>query len=154
VDPNLVFWSVALANLGVVVFCTSMGVRRIRAKDVAGHRRMMFTAISLVVLFLLSYVVKVGMLGREDKSAWTGFDFAILYIHELCVTSMLIGGAVAIYRAARFRAGLGPKLKLPPGTNPLKGLQAHRRAGWVAVVGSVLGFVTAIGVLAGMFART
>jgi uncharacterized membrane protein YozB (DUF420 family) len=153
VDPNLVFWSAALANLGVVVFCTSTGVKRIRAKDVAGHRRMMFTAISLVIFFLVSYLVKVGMLGREDKSAWTTFDFVILYLHELCVTSMLIGGAIAIYRAAKFRAGLGPNLKLPPDTNPLQGLQRHRRAGWVAVVGSVLGFVTAIGVLAGMFAR-
>lgn len=152
-DLNLVFWSAALANLAVVVFCTASGVRRIRAKDVAGHRRMMFTAISLVVLFLVSYVVKVGLLGREDKSAWTALDFAILYVHELCVTSMLIGGAIAVYRAAKFRAGLGPNLKLPPDTDPLKGLAGHRRAGWLAVVGSVLGFVTAIGVLAGMFAR-
>jgi uncharacterized membrane protein YozB (DUF420 family) len=128
-------------------------VRRIRAKDVAGHRRMMYTAISLVVLFLASYVVKVGMLGREEKLEWTPFDFTILYIHELCVTTMLIGGALAIYRAAKFRAGLGPNLKLPPDTDPLQGLERHRRAGWVAVVGSVLGFLTAIGVLAGMFAR-
>ena len=152
-DPNLLFWSGALANLAVVVFCTLNGVKRIRAKDVAGHRRMMVTAISLVVLFLVSYVVKVGMLGREDKSAWTTFDYAVLYIHELCVTSMLIGGAIAIYRAAKFRAGLGPNLKLPPDDNPLQGLERHRKAGWVAVVGSLLGFVTAIGVLAGMFAR-
>lgn len=152
-DPNLFFWSAALTDLGVVVFCTFTGVRRIRAKDVAGHRRMMYTAISLVVLFLASYVVKVGMLGREEKLEWTPFDFTILYIHELCVTTMLIGGALAIYRAAKFRAGLGPNLKLPPDTDPLQGLERHRRAGWVAVVGSVLGFLTAIGVLAGMFAR-
>jgi len=153
VDPNLVFWSVALANLAVVVACALTGVRRIRAKDVAGHRRMMLAAMSLVVLFLASYAVKVRVLGKEDKSMWTTLDFAVLYVHETCVVVMLIGSAIALYRAARFRAGLGPNLKLPPDTNPIQGLRAHRRAGRIAVAGSVLGFVTAIGVLAGMFAR-
>lgn len=152
-DPNLVFWSAALLNLGVIVFCTYSGVRRIRARDVAGHRRSMLTGMSLVGLFLVAYVAKVGLLGREDKSDWTRFDFAVLYVHELCVVAMLVGAGIALYRVARFRAGLGPGLVLPPDTNPLQGLQAHRRAGWVAVLGSVLGFVTAIGVLAGMFAR-
>ena len=132
-DPNLAFWSLALANLAVVVACAWTGVRRIRAKDVAGHRRMMLTSMSLVGLFLVSYAMKVRVLGREDKTAWTTFDFAVLYLHEACVVVMLVGGALALYRAAKFRAGLGPNWKLPPDTNPLAGLRGHRRAGRFAV---------------------
>ena len=152
-DPNLLFWSGALANLGVIVFCTFTGVQRIRAKDVVGHRRRMITAMALIAGFLVAYLLKVGMMGREDKSAWTTLDFVILYVHEVCVVAMLAGSAVALYRAAKFRAGLGPNLKLPPDENPLEGIERHKRAGKVAVWGSLLGFVTAMGVLAGMFAR-
>ncbi len=152
-DPHLGFWSAALANLGVIVLCTTTGVRRIRAGDVAGHRRRMLTGMSLIGLFLVAYIGKVVVLGREDKSAWTTLDFAVLYGHEVCVISMLIGGALALYRAARFRKGLGAGLRLPPAEQPLEGRRGHRRAGWIAVVGSVLGLATSIGVLAGMFAR-
>ena len=152
-DANLAFWSGALANLGVIVFCTLTGVQRIRAKDVVGHRRRMVIAMSLVGAFLVAYIVKVAALGREDKTGWTTLDFVILYTHEICVIAMLAGGGVALYRAAKFRAGLGPKLKLPPDDDPLEGFERHKRAGKVAVWSSLAGFITAIGVLAGMFAR-
>jgi hypothetical protein len=64
---------------------------------------------------------------------------------------MLLGGAVAGFRAWRFRHRLGPDFELPEG--PLPGGALHRRAGRVAAVGAALGFLTAVGVLAGMFAR-
>ena len=94
-DANLVFWSGALVNLGVIVFCTLTGVQRIRAKDVVGHRRRMLIAMSLVGAFLVAYVLKVAMLGREDKTDWATLDFVILYTHEFFVTAMLAGSAVA-----------------------------------------------------------
>ena len=147
------FWSGALVNLGVIVFCTLTGVQRIRAKDVVGHRRRMLIAMSLVGAFLVAYVLKVAMLGREDKTDWATLDFVILYTHEFFVTAMLAGSAVALYRAAKFRAGLGPNLRLPPDENPLQGVERHKRAGRVAVWTSLLGFLTAIGVLLVMFAR-
>jgi arylsulfatase A-like enzyme len=65
---------------------------------------------------------------------------------------MLVGGAVAGYRAWRFRPRLGPALELPP--EPLPGRLWHRRAGWTALVGALFAFLTAAGVLAGMFARS
>ena len=46
-DPNLLFWAASLANLALVVGFALQGVRRIRQRDVRGHRRLMVTASSL-----------------------------------------------------------------------------------------------------------
>lgn len=150
-DPKLLYWCGALANLGVILGCVALGVRRVRRGDVAGHRRLMLTSVALVGLFLVSYLLKVALLGKEDRSAWTTLDHAVLYVHELCVAAMLLGGGLAVFRTRRFRARLGPGLALP--TEPLPGVGLHRRAGRVAAIGALLAFVTAAGVLAGMFAR-
>lgn len=150
-DPKLLYWSGALLNLGVMLVCISVGVRRVRRGDVAGHRRMMLTSAALVAFFFVSYGFKVGLLGKEDRSQWSGLDFAVLYVHELCITVMLLAGGWAAFRAWRFRDRLGPGLALP--SEPLPGAAVHRRAGRVAAVGALLAFVTAAGVLAGMFAR-
>jgi uncharacterized membrane protein YozB (DUF420 family) len=152
VDAKLVFWCVALANLAAIVLCATTGVRAVRRGDVRTHRIRMLTAASLVGLFLVSYLVKVAVLGREDRSLWTALDRTVLYIHETCVALMLGGGAFAAFRAWRFRARLGPAWVLPR-DGALPGRSQHRRAGWLAVVGASLAFVTAGGVLAGMFAR-
>jgi putative membrane protein len=153
VDPKLLFWCAALANLGAIVLSAATGVRAVRRGDVRTHRRRMLTSAALVGLFLVAYLLKVALLGREDRSLWSGLDRAVLYVHELCVAAMLGGGGYAAWRALAFRARLGPALALPR-DGVLPGRELHRRAGWVAVVGAALAFVTAGGVLAGMFART
>ena len=150
-DPKLLYWTGAFVNLGVIVYCVLRGVAAIRRGEVRRHRRLMLTGAGLIGLFLASYVVKVVALGKEDRSLWTPLDYGILYVHELCIAAMLLAGGVALFRAWRFRRALGPDLVLPPG--PLPGGASHRRAGKLAVVGALLGFVTAAGVLVGMFAR-
>jgi len=150
-DPKLLYWCAALVNLGVIVGCVARGVGHIRAGEVRRHRTMMLSAAGLVLLFFVSYAAKVVALGKEDRSLWTGLDHTILYVHETCVAAMLLAGVLAVWRAWRFRHALGPDLALP--AEPLAGGRFHRRAGWTAVVGAVLAFVTAAGVLAGMFAR-
>jgi uncharacterized membrane protein YozB (DUF420 family) len=150
-DAKLLYWSGALLNLGVILACVTVAVRRVRRGDVAGHRRLMLASAGLVGLFFVSYGLKLALLGREDRSLWTGLDHAVLYLHELCVAAMLLGGGLAGFRAWRFRHRLGPDFQLPEGSLP--GGALHRRAGRVAAVGAGLAFVTAAGVLAGMFAR-
>ena len=152
-SANLWFWSLALVTLGATVACAIHGVRRIRAKDVAGHKRMMTSASSLIGLFLVAYVVKVVMLGHEDKSAWTQLDYTILYTHEMGIAGLLLGGIVALYRAWWFRGRLGANLVLPPESDPLAGRAWHRRAGYTAVVGGAIAFATAVAVLTRMFIR-
>ena len=153
-DAALVFWSAALVDLAAVVGCAVFGVRRIRRGDVRGHRRLMQSAAALVGLFLAAYLLKLRLLGHEDRSLWTRLDHAVLYVHELCVAAMLVGGVLALLRARRFRSQLGEALALPRDGEPLRGGSEHRRAGWIAVVGALTGLATAAAVLAGMYART
>jgi uncharacterized membrane protein YozB (DUF420 family) len=153
VDPKLVYWSLALANMAAVLALAGRGVRAIRRNDVARHRRAMTAAAGLVVLFLVSYVVKSLVLGREDLAVWSAAARTNLWVHESFVTGMLLAGATAFVlgrRLARTRRVSGrPEDPLP---GPAR-LARHRRFGWAALVCAVFGLLTACGVLAGMFAR-
>ena len=151
-NPKLVYWTVALANLAVIVACGTRGVRAIRRGEVRAHRRMMLSASALVGLFLVSYLAKVAWLGKEDRSGWTALDHVILGTHELCIAAMLLGGGYALFRALRFQARLRPGWSIPPG-DALPGRAQHRRAGTVAKWSGALAFITAIGVWAGMLFR-
>ena len=142
-DSNLLFWAASLANLGMVVFCATQGVRRIRARDVRGHRRLMITASSLVFLFLFSYVLKVVFLGKEQRETWSEATKIVLYLHETAVFVMLVAGAVAGYRAWCFRHTLGDGPLSDPVEASRRQRLSHRRAGRTAVVASVAAFVTA-----------
>jgi uncharacterized membrane protein YozB (DUF420 family) len=153
VNANLAYWTGALANLAVVVWCGASGVRAVRRGEVRTHRRMMLVATALVALFLVSYLLKVAWLGKEDRSAWSSLDYAILYVHETCIAAMLVAGGIALFRALRFQARLRPDWSIPPGRDALPGRDLHRRAGSVAKWGGALAFVSAIGVWAGMLLR-
>jgi uncharacterized membrane protein YozB (DUF420 family) len=152
-DPTLAYWSWALANFAGVVACAGLGVRGIRRRDVRTHRRYMLASAVLVGLFLLSYVVKVIFLGREDLGLWSAPSRAVLRIHETCIFVMLVAGATAGTRAWRFRRSLPTGLLPPPSEATQRGRLAHRRAGRVAVVASVLALATAALTLASMYAR-
>jgi uncharacterized membrane protein YozB (DUF420 family) len=151
IDVTLAYWTWAFANLFLVVAFGITGIRRIRRRLARGHRRMMLTAVSLVGLFLVSYVIKVIVLGREDRSSWSQASLWTLYVHEAFVAAMLVAAGIALMRARRF----GP---LQDGAPPApeareRGRRVHRHAGRVAAAASVLALLTAAGVLAGMYAR-
>jgi hypothetical protein len=112
---------------------------------------MMQISAALVGAFLLSYLVKVGVLGKEDRSLWSTFDVWTLYIHELCVMAMLVAGGVAALRARRF-GEVRETAPPAPDARP-DDLRVHRVAGKVAVVASVFALLTAGMVLLGMYSR-
>jgi uncharacterized membrane protein YozB (DUF420 family) len=148
---TLAYWTWAFANLFLVVALGIAGVRRIRRRQARGHRRSMLTASALVGLFLVSYVVKVIVLGREDRSSWSQESLWTLYAHEVCVAAMLVAAAIALSCTRRF----GP---LRDGEPPApeareRSRRIHRRAGRVAVAASALALLTAAAVLAGMYRR-
>jgi hypothetical protein len=68
VDPKLVYWTAALTNLAVIIACLLSGAAHIRRGDLRGHRHRMLGAAALVALFLVSYALKLVLLGREDRS--------------------------------------------------------------------------------------
>jgi hypothetical protein len=109
---------------------------------------------SLLVLgFLVSYLLKVPLLGREDMSVWSVRDVWVLRIHELFVLQMLGGGAIAWIQSRRL---IGTRLVSLDPADPIpdpRSVRIHRLAGRTAVIGALLAFLSAIGVLAGMFGR-
>jgi len=152
-DPRLVYWTFALLDLCVVVGFAAAGVVALRRGDVTRHRRRMLTAAALVGIFLLSYLAKVALLGREHLASWEAESVWVLRIHELWVFTMLVAGAVAGSRALRLRhtrnATRDPKD--PPA--PASLVRWHRRAGWTAVCAAALALGFALLVLAGMYRR-
>ncbi len=152
-DAKLIYWTGAFINFGVVCGLAAVGVKRIRARDVRGHRRMMLASSALVIGFVLSYLLKVMFLGRENLKVWDPLSLWSLHIHESWIAVMILGGAYAGYRAWTFRRSLPTTGLLEDRLSPVKSRRHHRVAGWIAVVGSLCAFATASLVLYGMYAR-
>lgn len=150
-DPRLLYWSWALVNMVCVVGCALEGVRRIRRRDVEVHRRLMVTAGILVALFVVSYAFKLQLLGKEDLASWSEASILLLRVHETCVLAMLAGGGYAGILAYRFLRNRPVAGGAAPSN--VRRRRSHRRAGWVAVLASSLGVLTAAFVLQGMYSR-
>jgi uncharacterized membrane protein YozB (DUF420 family) len=150
-DPKVIYWTAAFANMLAAVTLAVLGVRRIQRAEIAGHQRLMKTAALLVVLFVVSYGVKLALLGREALELWEPRFRNVLRFHELCVLTMVLAGSRALYLATTRR------LADPPTPNHVdaraRSARSHRRAGWTALVSSALGALTAGYVLYGMYAR-
>jgi uncharacterized membrane protein YozB (DUF420 family) len=152
-DPRLAYWSFALAVMAGVVAFAFTGVRAVRHGNVTRHRRCMLSAAALVGVFVLSYVVKLLVLGREDRSGWGATSIWVLRIHELCVFAMLLAGGRAGAKALRLRLTRNATGRPEDAPAPAPLAQAHRRAGRLAVAAAALGFALATLVLAGMYRR-
>ena len=141
VDPKLVYWSAALANMIAIVALAAFGVGRARRREIAGHRRLMLSAAALVALFLVSYVAKVWLLGREALELWEAHYVFTLRFHETCVLAMVLAGTRAIWLGAK------------SGFADPKRARSHRRAGRTALVAAAFGVASAGYVLFGMYER-
>ena len=149
-DPRLLYWTAAWLNMALVTALAVAGVAAIRSGRIEAHRARMITASVLVGLFLVSYPIKVALLGREHLAAWPELQVAILRFHELCIAVMVVGGSTALglARALGLRAAPEQARKRRPGL-----VSIHRLAGRIAVGGTVLGLLSAGAILAGMWAR-
>ncbi len=153
IDPKALFWTGALINMLVILGCAGFGIRNVRAGRVHVHKRLMLTGVWLVVLFLVSYVAKSFVLGKEDLHTWGEFHVSVLRFHETCVTIMLIAGGLALFTGLRTHLDAEDR---PEGEDPLwfaGRVRLHRRAGRTAVVASALGVASAAIVLYGMYTR-
>jgi hypothetical protein len=152
-DPRLAYWTFALLDLGAVVGFAIAGISALRRGDVPRHHRRMLTAAALVGLFLLSYVVKLAVLGREDRASWEPFSIWMLRIHELCVFTMLVAGGIAGTRALRLRRTRNATRDPRDPPAPANLVRWHRGAGKTAVCAAALALGFAGLVLAGMYRR-
>lgn len=152
-DPKLFFWTLALADLGLLCVFALMGVRHARRGEIARHKRAMKISTLLVVGFLGAYLVKIGLVGREDMSVWSPLDVWVLRIHEVFVLQMLLAGGVAWSRGRKLESTrLVTHDENDPVPDPAT-VRLHRLAGRTAVIGALCGFVMAVGVLFGMYGR-
>ena len=152
-NPGLLFWTAALVNLAIVCAMALLGVRCARRGEIARHRRAMKVASWMVVAFLLAYVLKVFLIGREDMSSWSSVELWVLRIHELFVMGMLVAGAAAwIHSRSLVATRIATRDTKDPEPDP-KVLRRHKRAGWAAVLSAIGALVFAVGVLAGMYSR-
>jgi uncharacterized membrane protein YozB (DUF420 family) len=152
-EPKLAFWTAALCLMAGVVAVAGVGVSRRRRGDVSGHRRAMLGAGALVGLFVVAYVGKVLLLGREATSQWSPADRIVLWVHESCVAVMLGAGALAFARARRLARTRNATRDPADPVAPAPLARGHRGAGWVALAAAAAGWATALLVLAGMYRR-
>ncbi len=148
-DPKVAYWTAALVNMVAMLALACSGVAWARRGDYARHRRRMLGAVSLVLLFLFSYVVKVATLGPEPLETWPRLYVWVLRSHESFIAILVLAGGTALGLALRRRMPIpGPRSEAAKRTHLW-----HRRAGWTALVGGLLGVLTASYVLYGMYAR-
>jgi uncharacterized membrane protein YozB (DUF420 family) len=153
-DANVAYWTAAWVNMVVMVGLGCLGVFFVRRDNVQAHRIAMLTATGLVLGFVVSYAIKVALLGREALGDWERFYVITLRVHETFVAFMLVGGAVALTLA--LRRGFPIDLTSLSGAaldSARAAIRLHRRAGWTAIVASFLAACTAFIVLYGMYAR-
>lgn len=151
VDAKLWFWIGALGNMGVLVALAWAGVAAVRRGDVRRHRALMLSSAALVGLFLLAYVAKVAVTGREDPAHWDPLSRSVLWLHEACIAVMLGGGSTAAFLAWRLR--LVTLVSDPDHDPDPRRLRIHRRAGLLAVRAASLALLTAVAILLGMYLR-
>ncbi|MCP4005412.1 MAG: DUF420 domain-containing protein [bacterium] len=152
-----IYWTAAFLNMTLIIGFGLIGVRDIRRRHVALHRRRMLTGGSLVIAFLVSYLFKALLLGREQLELWTSIHIYTLRFHETCVAAMLLAGGVAYYLATRLELAapaMDPE-KQPDDDSPhfARRVRWHRYAGWTSIGSGVLGLTAALVVLYGMYAR-
>jgi len=152
-DAKLWFWCAAVVNFVALTGFAVSGVRQIKRGEVARHRRSMLVAASLVLLFVVSYVFKVAVLGRENMAVWAMRDVWMLRFHELCVLAMLVGGVVSLVLGARIKNTRRFTFDMGDPAANAQDMSRHRVAGRIAVVGAVLGVISAAFVWLGMLAR-
>ena len=150
-DPKVVYWTGALLNMVAALAIAAFGASRIRRAEIPRHARAMKVAVTLVVLFVLSYALKLRLLGREALELWEPRFVHVLRFHETCVAVMVLAGGTALYLATTRR------LADPPAPDQLarraRVARIHRACGWTALVACGLGAVSAGYVLYGMYAR-
>jgi len=153
-DAKVIYWGAAVVNFAALTAIAVAGVRQAKRGDFVRHRRSMIGAASLVGAFLVSYALKLALLGREAVSTWSARDVWTLRLHETCVLAMLVGGALAFRHGRRLgRSRRFTRDAADPQPAPTD-VSRHRLAGRVALSGAVLGLVLAGGVWLGMWSRS
>lgn len=153
-DPKLLYWTVAFGNLTVALACALAGWRKIRQGELATHRVLMKASAVLVIAFLVSYLFKLMLLGREELGEWNPASVVVLRVHETFMLIMVLAGSTALILSRRVARDRRPGLDgVAVASDLARVRRLHRWAGRTALGAAILGLATAIPVLSGMYAR-
>lgn len=149
ISANLIFWLYAYALTLCALFLAFRAVKKVRRGDYAGHAKQMDYAITLILVFVASYVLKVIILGREPKTNWELPHFIVLYIHEAFIACMLVSGTIARVLAAKFKASLFSN-GTPTALDKTR-RKKHRLAGKICLLATSMAILTATFILHTMY---
>ena len=141
---RVLYWTFALTTMAAAVGSAVVGQWHARNGRVLEHRRAMTSAGILIGIFLISYVLKVAIIGKESLASWTHLEVLVLRAHESLVALMLLAGAGAGYLGSRRRIH---------GQERTSSNLAHKIVGRIAIASGTLGLVTAGMLLVGMYGR-
>ncbi len=105
-------WSLVLVGMTVAYGMTLLGVRAAKRHDVTSHRTWMTIACTLVGIWLIAYVGKQVVFGR-DQFGGSSNDYWSLYVpllivHTgLAVTTIGLGGTNMMIGLRRLKHGIG-----------------------------------------------
>ncbi len=120
-------WTLVLVGMTVAYGMTLLGVRAAKRHDVRSHRIWMTIACTLVVIWLIAYVGKQLVFGR-DHFGGSIEDYWMLYVPLLIVHTSLalatigLGGTNMVIGLRRLRHGIGAGAMV-------KGVTTHRKLG-------------------------
>lgn len=96
-DLKSILWYAVLASITVAYFVALVGVRSAKMHDVPHHSRRMIIACTVVGIWLIAYVLKQVLFGREQfggtaEQYWTRYLPVFATHMLLAITTIALGG--------------------------------------------------------------
>lgn len=122
-------WGLVLVGMTVAYGMTFLGVRAAKRHDVTSHRKWMTLACTLVGIWLLAYVSKQMIVGRDHfggtSDQYWMFYVPLLLLHTgLAITTIGLGGTNMVMGIRRLRYGIGAGAMVA-------GVSIHRKLGHI-----------------------
>ena len=123
------FWGMVLVGMTVAYGMTFMGVQAAKRHDVASHRRWMTIACTMVGLWLIAYVTKQLIFGRDHfggspEQYWSLYVPLLLVHTGFAITTLGLGGTNMVMGIRRLRYGIGAGAMVA-------GVSIHRKLGHI-----------------------
>jgi len=120
-------WGMVLIGMTVAYGMTFIGVQAAKRHDVTSHRKWMTISCALVVVWLVAYVTKQLIFGRDhfggSQGQYWSLYVPLLVIHMgLAMATIGLGGANMVIGIRRLRHGIGAGAMVA-------GVMRHRQLG-------------------------
>ncbi len=124
-----ILWGMVLIGMTVAYGMACMGVQAAKRHDVASHRKWMTLSCVLVGIWLVAYVTKQLIVGRDhfggSPDQYWSLYVPLLVVHTgLALTTIGLGGTNMVIGVRRLRHGIGAGAMVA-------GVSRHRQLGHI-----------------------